>query len=119
LRKSRAGIFYERSGDRNPMWGKKHSPETITLLKERAKGRGTGKTNSRAKPVYQYDEQGNFLRKWEFAKECVDFYKEAFGINISRGNLSAAAQFNTTSKEKYKKTKGFIFSFVEIKTESL
>ena len=54
----------DRKGDKNAMWGKKHSAETLELLKKRAKNRGLGETNSRAREIYQYDKSGILLKKW-------------------------------------------------------
>lgn len=107
----------DHSGEHNSMWGKKHSEKTLKLLKEKAKNRGIGETNSRSRPVYQYNSAGELIRKWKYAKECVDFYEEK-KIHISRGNISSTAKFNTYKTcNILKSVKGFIFSFDIIEKE--
>lgn len=41
---------------------------------------------NKGKPLYQFDAQGNLLKKWEYSKEAVEFY------NISRIKLNYAVQ---------------------------
>ena len=50
------------------------------------------------------------IEKWDYAKECAEFYK------ISRGNISTASKFNSSKNkdDKYIICSGFIFSFTEI-----
>lgn len=115
-RETRTGSFWSRNGDKNPMWGKKHSDTSLAIMRQRAKGRGKGETNPMARIVYQYDVEGNLIRKWEYAKECTDFYL-AQGIHISRGNLSSTAKHNTHCEDNLKRVKNFIFSFEEINEE--
>ena len=103
-----------RKGSKNPMWGKKHSIETIELLKKQAINRGMGETNSMARKIYQYDKTGNLIKIWNYAKECTDFYQQK-EIHISRGNISNTAKFNTeNSSGMLKSVKSFIFSFEPI-----
>ena len=100
------GLF---NGENNPMWNKKHKQTTKDIMREKKIGVYDGINNPRAKEIYQYDKNLTLIKKWDYAKECADFYK------ISRGNISSSAKYNTTKKEsdKYITCSGFIFSFCE------
>jgi len=93
-------------GEKNGMFGKKHKLSSKKMMSEKAKKR-TGIKNSMSKLIYQYDLEGNFIKKWDYCKEAADEYK------ILRGNLSSAANYNTTitNNNYYKVSKNFIFSF--------
>lgn len=91
---------------KNPMLGKTHTKEAKALQSEKAKLR-VGAKNNNAKALYQYDIEGNFIRAWDYAKEAADT------LNISRGNLSSAATYNTNkaADQPYKIRGGYVFKF--------
>lgn len=107
---NRQGVHKSMSGENNPMWSKKHSDSAKKIMSEKKVGLYDGIKNPRSKVIYQYDKNLILLRKWDFAKECADFYK------ISRGNISTASKFNSTKNknDKYITCSGFIFSFTEL-----
>lgn len=78
--------------------------------KEKKIGLYDGIKNPRAKVIYQYDKKLNLIKRWDYAKECADFY------NISRGNISNSSKFNSVKNkdDKYRTCSGFIFLFTEI-----
>jgi len=102
-------VKFDMSGEKNPMFGKKHRDTTKKKMSEKKIGLYDGVNNPRAKPIYQYDDKVTFIKKWECAKECADFY------NISRGNISSAAKYNSSleNMDKYMVRYGFIFSFTK------
>jgi group I intron endonuclease len=96
-------------GEKNPMFGKKHKSTSKTKMRQKKKGMYIGENNPRSKTIYQYDEQLLLIKEWRYAKECSDFY------NISRGNISVAANHNSEiGVSKYMIRYGFIFSFVKL-----
>lgn len=106
----------DRSGSKNPRWGIKWSTAQYENLKARKVGAfrsREGMMNPMIREVYQYDVHGKLIKKWNYAKECIDFY-ESIGIRISKGNLSSSAKFNSTSELMLKRTNNFIFSFSPI-----
>ena len=104
---NRQGIHKPMNGENNPMWNKKHTDSAKKIMSEKKLGLYKGINNPRSKVIYQYDKNLNFLKKWDYAKECADFYK------ISRGNISTASKFNSnkSKEDKYITCSGFIFSF--------
>jgi hypothetical protein len=95
-------------GDKNPMWGKSHTENAKKVMSEKKIGVYEGINNPRSKILYQYDTELNLIKKWDFAKECCDFYK------ISRGNVSSCAKHNSTITSGYMIRYRFIFSFSEL-----
>lgn len=71
----------------NPFLGKHHSPEVIEKLRNRTFSDETrlkmrtnhadvsGSKNPSARPVAQFTKQGQFVAKYEFAKQAADKYK--------------------------------------------
>lgn len=102
----------ERSnGSNNTMWGKKHKDSSKKKMSEKKKGIYDGVNNPRSKEIFEYDSNNNFIRKWSYCKECSQFH------DISRGNLSSFAKYNTDVENsdgpiKYKKLKNIIFKFI-------
>lgn len=99
-------------GISNNMFGKKHSDDSKKKMSNKKIGIYDGVKNPRAKKILQYDDNNLLIKEWSFAKECADFY------NISRGNLSSFAKYNTqidsnhsVDIKNYKKLKGMIFKF--------
>lgn len=83
---------YNVRGKNNPMYGKNHSPTSLQKMSEVKKGRYIGENNPnfgnhklsgtnhpKAKPVYQYDLNGNLIKKWDYAKLAA----AELGINYS------------------------------------
>lgn len=99
----------DKFGEKNPMYNKKHKDSSKSLMSIKKKGLYDGSKNPRAKKLYQYDLFNNFIKCWDYSKECADLYK------ISRGNLSTFAKNNTNVDNektgKYKILSGFIFKF--------
>lgn len=95
-------------GYENPMFGKKHTEVTKKAMSDKKVGIYEGKNNPRSKPIYQYDKNLNLVKKWDYAKECCDY------LNISRGNVSTSAKYNSKITKNYMIRHGFIFSFDEL-----
>jgi len=104
---SKETIEKYKKGKNNPMYGKKHKKKSKEKMKKAKIGKCEGEKNNRARKLYEYDDNGNLLKIWNYCKEAADFY------NISRGNISFFANINTSRKlnEPKKKLKGHIFSF--------
>ena len=101
-------VITDVSGEKNPMFGKNHTDVSKKIMREKKLGLYDGVNNPRSKVLYQYDKNLNLIKKWNYAKECCDFYK------ISRGNVSTAAKSNSLTKDKFIIRYGFIFSFVSL-----
>jgi group I intron endonuclease len=101
-------IISDMSGDKNPMFGKKHNNISKKIMSDKKKGLYDGLKNPRSKPIYQYDKDLNLIKKWDYAKECCEF------LNISRGNVSVCAKYNSEIKSDFMVRYGFIFSFVSL-----
>lgn len=99
-------VVTDMSGDKNPMYGKYHTEYSKSLMREKKLGIYDGVNNPRSKQLYQYDLYLNLIKKWNFAKECCDFY------NLSRGNVSSAAKINSERDSNFIVRYGYIFSFV-------
>ena len=97
----------DMSGEKNPMYGKHHTEDAKSLMRNKKIGLYDGVNNPRAKELFQYDKDLNLIKKWTFAKDCCDFY------NISRGNVSASAKINSHRHDNLIIRYGYIFSFVE------
>jgi hypothetical protein len=98
----------DMSGEKNPMFGKKHTINTKKIMSDKKIGLYDGVKNPRSKPIYQYDKNLNLLKRWEYAKECCEFLK------ISRGNVSICANYNSNIKSDFMIRYGFIFSLTEL-----
>jgi hypothetical protein len=103
-------VITDMSGEKNPMFGKKHTIDTKKIMSSKKIGLYDGSKNPRSRPIYQYDKDLNLIRKWEYAKECCDFLK------ISRGNVSVCATYNSNKKSDFMIRYGFIFSFIPLFT---
>lgn len=68
------GYNRTEGGDINPMLGKHHTKRSLKMISEHSKG----KNNPAAREVYQYDLQGNFIKRYDTVKEAA---KET-GINF-------------------------------------
>lgn len=100
-------------GENNPMWGKHFSDESKKKMREKKLGLYDGANNPRAKEIFQYDLNGNLIKKWNCATDCVNYYKQ-LNIKFSRGNMSGFAKHNSIETNRLKRLNLFIFSFVEI-----
>jgi hypothetical protein len=97
-----------RPGNLNGMYNKKHSEESIELMKKNRKGKGLGKkswrTKNNFKPMYgadnpsaksisQYDMKGNFIASYKTIKEA----QEKTGANnisaVCRGRLKKSGNY--------------------------
>jgi hypothetical protein len=107
---NKRGIHKPMDGENNPMWNRKHTVSAKKIMSEKKIGLYDGIKNPRSKAIYQYNRDLILIKKWNYAKECADFYK------ISRGNISTASKFNSTKNkdDKYITCSGFIFSFTEL-----
>lgn len=101
-------VISDMSGDKNPMFGKKHKSISKKIMSDKKKGLYDGIKNPRSKAIYQYDKDLNLIKKWDYAKECCEF------LNISRGNVSTCAKYNSEIKSNFMVRYGFIFSFVSL-----
>lgn len=99
-------------GQKNGMYGKKHSKESKDKMRIKAHER-IGIKNSRSRKIYQYDINGNFMKEWKYCKEVLNEY------NLSTGNLSSAAKNNQHYIDSgysgmLKVVSRFIFTFEKI-----
>lgn len=92
-----------RVKDKNPMWGRKHSEKTKQKQSAIAKKNKLGLDNPRAKPIFEYDEHNNIIKKWDYGKQCAKHY------GISTGNLCLYSKLNSLRDSSFKKLKGRIF----------
>ena len=105
---------YDISGENNPMFGKKHKSSSIKKMSDIKKGKYDGENNPNynnhklkglnnpnAKPVYQYDLEGNFIKKWEYAKLAA----ETLGIDYS--NICECCR----GSKRRKTTGGYIWEY--------
>lgn len=98
----------DNSGIKNGMFGKKHKKSSKEKMSMKAKER-RGVKNSRAKKIYQYSLNGEFIRSWNYCKKASDYF------NISPGNLSSAAKHNSINNiDFFKVRSNFIFSFKKV-----
>jgi hypothetical protein len=95
-------------GSKNNMFGKTHSEDSIKKMSLKKIGLYSGDKNPRARKIYQYSSDLDLVNCWSTAKECADLY------NISRGNISKAANKNSNNPQHYLKLQNFIFSFSPI-----
>ena len=61
-----------KSGVENPFYGKHHSEEAKIKMSNARKGKPSkiiGENNPNARKVNQYDENGNFIKTWEYMKQ--------------------------------------------------
>ena len=77
--------------------GKKLSAEHRRKIGEANKGKHVGKFSPRAKKVYQYDLNGNFIKAWDSQSDAARFY------GCCQTKISECA------KGKYKQIKGFVW----------
>lgn len=98
-------------GEKNNMFGRKHRQDSKKKMSDKKIGIYDGVNNPRAKKIFQYDDDDKLIKVWEYAKECADFF------NISRGNISTFAKYNTNIDnldvpiKNYKKLRGMVFKF--------
>ena len=100
----------DKSGCKNPMYGKHHEKNAKEKMSNKKVGIYDGINNPRARKLYQYDRNNNLIKIWNFAKECAELY------GMSRGNVSFTAKCNTNIDINeisipYKVVYGFIFKF--------
>ena len=86
-------------GSGNPFHGKKHTKESLKKMSEHSKSHNKGAGNGRARAIYQYDLQGNFIKEYD----TVTNASKATGVN--RLTISACL----TGQNK--KAKGFIWKY--------
>lgn len=98
-------------GEKNSMYGKKHTDYSKKLMRIKAQER-IGIKNSMAKKLYQYDLDYKLIKIWDYAKECADNYK------VSEGNISSAATYNSNITKDFKIRYNFIFLHKEITLEN-
>lgn len=110
-----------KSGENNPFYGKTHSDEVKKKLSEKALNQRhsketrekmsksmkenhadfNGKNNPRANPVNQYSLNGEFIKRWDYAKEA----SRTLDINYS--------SLISCCTGKYKSSGGFKWSYVD------
>lgn len=100
----------DAKGEKNSMYGKKHTSYSKKLMRIKAQER-TGVKNSMAKKLYQYDLDYKLIKIWDYAKQFSDIYK------VSEGNISSAATYNSRVSEKFKIRYNYIFLHKEINLE--
>lgn len=109
-----------KSGKNNPFYGRTHSDEVKKKLSEKALNQRhsketrekmsksmkenhadfNGKNNPRANPVNQYSLNGEFIKRWDYAKEA----SKTLGINYS--------SLISCCTGKYKTSGGFKWEYV-------
>ena len=99
-------------GNKNSMFGKKHSDNTKRKMRIKKIGIFDGVKNPRCRnninKIYQYTFDLILIKKWDCTKECANLYK------ISPGNISMTAKKNSKDPLYYLKVKNFIFSFTPL-----
>ena len=90
-------IYKKPTGEDNPCYGKKLSEEHKRKIGEKS----AGKNNPSAKPVLQYDLDGNLIRRWDYCKEAADF------LGKLNGTSSICACANLKRKTAY----GYIWRY--------
>ncbi len=103
---SKEKISISISGDKNPMWGKKHSAETIALQKQSKIGMFDGKDNPNKKS-FKFISPNNeiYIVVGEFKKFCTEH-------NLSISTLSKTLR--TKKRVKHGRTKGWIVEYFDI-----
>ena len=92
-------------GKDNGFYGKKHSKETIKKLKEIAKNRIVSEETklkisvAGKKPIIQLNLNGEFIKKWDSAKDAADFLQIKSGTSIT---ACCKKQRGTAYKYKWK-----------------
>ena len=97
-------------GEENPMYGKRHTEESKTLISEKKKNRDKVSTYKHtaehrqslktknfggiktSKPIYQIDDDGVIVQEWPSARMAAKFF------DVSHGNISYCA----TKKQNWK-----------------
>ena len=88
-------------GENHYLYGKHRSEETKRRISEKNKGLLLGAKHPQAKKVMQYDQYGNFIKLWDFAKDA------AMTLNISYPNICKCCKGNR------KTAGGFIWKYYE------
>ena len=100
-------------GEANPMFGKKHTDVSKRKNSESNKKRWTddkrksfgetriGTNNPHSKTVYQYDQNGNFIRQWG---STMDAHRE---LGIDSSAIAKCA------RDKYKTAGGYVWSYTK------
>ena len=119
LNKAEEKISKIKSGENNPFYGKTHSDEVKKKLSEKALNQRhsketrekmsksmkenhadfNGKNNPRANPVNQYSLNGEFIKRWDYAKEA----SRTLDINYS--------SLISCCTGKYKSSGGYIWEY--------
>lgn len=102
LFKGTGGI--SNKGEKNSMFGKKHSEESKQKMSEAQKGdkhHMYGKPSHRRKPVLQYSKNGDFIKEW------TSIYDAAQELNLHQTNICYACN------GKRKSSGGFIWKYKE------
>jgi len=83
LSESHKGIYL---GENHPMFGKKHSEETLNKIKEKRK-------QQKVLKIEQYDINGFLIKEWDFIKDILEKY------NISRDSFNRIIKNSILYKE--------------------
>lgn len=91
--KVKNAVYKTPTGKDSPCYGKKLSEEHKRKIGEKS----SGKNNPSAKAVFQYDLDGNLVRKWDYCKQAADFLGKANGV----GSICACANFRRKTAYGY------------------
>jgi len=99
----------KNAGEKSPNWGKfgkesrvfglKHTVETLKIISARS----SGINNPRARAVNQFDKNGNFIKRWDYALLAA---KELLGLNDGN-NISSCC------RGRLKTSGGFIWKYAD------
>lgn len=86
-------------GENNPNYGKTFSEETKKKMSETRKG----KDNPNAKPILMYDREGNFIKRFECARDTNEYF----------GKKNADSNVSMCLTGRYKTAYGYVFVYAE------
>lgn len=94
---------YPLIGEKNPMYGKKHTDESKEKISQNRKGKLEGKDNPRARQVVQLTKDGEFIRQWDYITQAADFF------GVKPWNIITCC----THPDKLKSAYGFKWMYIE------
>lgn len=97
--KLRAANIGKHSGEKNLMFGKKHSEGSKLLMSENRKGKCLGSSNSKARKIIQVDLEGNDVAEYDCITDAERALRLARGCG---GHISACAKGKLLTAYGYK-----------------
>jgi len=94
-------LKFGQPGERNPMYGKKHTEETKQKQSECKRGKYVGDKNPFARAILQYKLTGEFIKEWN----CINV--AARELNINRNTIGKCC------RGEFKQGRGFVWKYKE------